>query len=789
MGSMEDNFWHRGPLGDSVENFDGINETADGRKGYARALANWNRTTNLLLSRSDDLRFRNTLTQSQHHSFQLLNEWWVGKIQEKFLSEAVQHALNVAASARTADHDHLDFDEARARLSESRYHKEMFLLFQLEFVYETRLLHINEPGTFVGFVQAQRERCAQYAALQRVASSFIGRDINPQGECGHEEQHTSMELDTCLASKLKSPVIPACIESCPWLQIRGDRERFPYYLWDVVEKRTIETHSLECCPEYTCVSHTWGRWCKENEPAVSIPGVPWLVPQNTKFVVEDLPEMLLTAFRIGYVWFDLLCIPQDRSERALIEISRQAAIFGNAYSVIAWLNDALCWDGLRTVSKWLSFFYLKTSVAVEGGRYNVFELDEDDEVFLDDAIELYIWDTEDFPDKSFGSQEIENIGAPVPWFSSLWTLQEICLRPDMILCNRSWEPLTAGPDTLIPLDHLVALDNYLGRGTYRKGLPTNDLVLDGFADYVKATNLSQYADEDSVESSKPNELPGYKDLSALLTDTWMSELNWISPAAIFTFGQLRKCKKSRAEAIMSAVGATDWYNPYVKKHGNEPREDNLVLGLYPVEFLNEALAKIGPTFFTAIHINLGYIRDTVYLRKGCWILSENRHPVGSMLPFTATPTSMLPPQKYAFGSYSHPSVQSWRIMEDGSLHITRAGILTSEQLPDVGEDMLIVPLPDEDGELTSDSEIDTVSGDLNQWLRSFSNPQEAPNFAVSLYQQIYWSKAVPGPQVGLLLKQVGQIGSQAVLVKVGQFFTKSLSTWDVEATDVDWIVL
>lgn len=45
------------------------------------------------------------------------------------------------------------------------------------------------------------------------------------------------------------------------------------------------------------------------------------------------------------------------------------------------------------------------------------------------------------------------------WFSSLWTLQELCLRPDMVLFDRQWHAFTLGGpgNQAIRLDDLVAL--------------------------------------------------------------------------------------------------------------------------------------------------------------------------------------------------------------------------------------------------------------------------------------------------------------------------------------------
>jgi len=47
---------------------------------------------------------------------------------------------------------------------------------------------------------------------------------------------------------------------------------------------------------------------------------------------------------------------------------------------------------------------------------------------------------------------------PCGWLTSLWTLQELCLRPDMWLCNRNSELLPAGlEETPVTMNTLIAL--------------------------------------------------------------------------------------------------------------------------------------------------------------------------------------------------------------------------------------------------------------------------------------------------------------------------------------------
>jgi hypothetical protein len=54
----------------------------------------------------------------------------------------------------------------------------------------------------------------------------------------------------------------------------------PFYLWDIMQRRTIVVHELPSDPKYTCISHTWGRW--ENGDSVRRDGVDWDIPLNTR---------------------------------------------------------------------------------------------------------------------------------------------------------------------------------------------------------------------------------------------------------------------------------------------------------------------------------------------------------------------------------------------------------------------------------------------------------------------------------------------------------------------------
>ena len=65
----------------------------------------------------------------------------------------------------------------------------------------------------------------------------------------------------------------------------------------------------------------------------------------------------------------------------------------------------------------------------------------------------------------------------------------------------------------------------------------------------------------------------------------------------------------------------------------------------------------------------------------------------------------------------------------------------------------------------------------------------AANFlAVRLYQQIHFSEDVPGPHVGLLLREVGVVKEQSTFVKFGLSNIKKARASEIKSQEVDWLV-
>jgi len=139
----------------------------------------------------------------------------------------------------------------------------------------------------------------------------------------------------------RHPLFPR--EHCTWLKQQPRQIGMPFFLWDVKNERTRSVQEIVeengNLPDYVAVSHTWGRWKKETEPWISIPGVPWQIPQNSKFKVQHLPKML-RVLPFDYVWIDLFAIPQQELTSSMAElqrreIGRQASIFRHASLALA----------------------------------------------------------------------------------------------------------------------------------------------------------------------------------------------------------------------------------------------------------------------------------------------------------------------------------------------------------------------------------------------------------------------------------------------------------------------
>jgi hypothetical protein len=197
-------------------------------------------------------------------------------------------------------------------------------------------------------------------------------------------------------------------------------QRPPTWLWDSVESCTVATDDTVLRDGYIAVSYTWGRWkCGERMQ----PGTTWSVPiVDCGFDLRNLMSIMTRVPGCRYFWVDVLCINQADGAERQEEISKQGSIFAQAKGVLAYL-----WN-------------------VESGKELVPALDDIGNLVLWSARLSNIEDRE----KSRGIQydpnyipENHRTTADTllsdPWFSSLWTLQEMILFPASLWVTRQGE--------------------------------------------------------------------------------------------------------------------------------------------------------------------------------------------------------------------------------------------------------------------------------------------------------------------------------------------------------------
>ncbi|PFH59939.1 hypothetical protein XA68_11678 [Ophiocordyceps unilateralis] len=532
------------------------------------------------------------------------------------------------------------------------------------------------------------------------------------------------------------------IRPCPWLDFEADRsdslQGWPEYLWhidtaqlvylgtDPVRRqrfRLTDTGDIGR-PDYVAVSHTWGRWIDNELPGFILPGgFQYPIPRNKTFDVAELPQSLQTFTRLNnisaaYVWLDLVCIPQgeddaltpDDRDTRLREIARQGSIFHHADRAIAWLHDVQhlsCLASMFELSCLLEINVPGSCLTCEklslglrrrkrqlaqrirGKRTGLMSPPKAAGVhrhynLLKHCSETKFWLTSSWTfDRIDGStgriaETVEDgcFRRPAsPWFTSLWTLQEICLRPDMWLATCDWRIMALEDGSRIPFIGLLAFLNIP---------PTSE----GFARFIHESTARQF--------QELNDCVAYTHLD------WLPGLDQID---ILALGDRRQCTGRRAEAIMSALGATQWFDQV--RAGTYTPETDLVMNKYPEKFIDE-VKRLRPgslmTTYTkipaseendAFHVQNA---DPFKLEDGEMIVmlhqvkpfpgrdgnGPSRLASGSLLPFNEQGSWYYFFQPAVPERLSNGQVQAclttWRIQHSGTTLIQRACIFSSNRL-------------------------------------------------------------------------------------------------------------
>lgn len=543
----------------------------------------------------------------------------------------------------------------------SMYHHRMLQLFDNEL----RLTDRNPDSA--RWIQV----VSQVAASMRVGYSCIdyGRAKISRGIQLTPRSDVSLKLKDCHRE------IPAIVEPCNWLRKARSDNKLPRYLWDIENARTIDTtYLVDTEVPYAIVSHTWGRWRKEGYGA-RLMGVPlWRIPENSLFDVTELPIMLKSiGFAEKYVWVDLLCIPQDRQETDLaeicqLELARQAAIFGNANTAVAWLTDVHDWQDAEANITWLALIYMKD------GSPEKYKSDLD-------LLKTALHDIEKHASKSsgfIGGSTMEGRNNMPGWMSSLWTLQEVFMRPDMTLLNRDLVPLVVGEDFIMSIDIIASLLISVYFET-----DWREVVLDRSNMFAGMTDEA----EDELESREvlindwenhADDLQAPKGVDELASFMQYAELLDIVGAQRLTplvSGRIRVATQYRAEAIMSVMDATDWHmGRSVKQFQTGTSEgDDMMFNLYPFSFIKELRDKTGAEFFSYQH--------EVSTLITCLDRIVDPQFRGTMLPFMPGTTgaySILESTNFELYEVSdHPSVEKWELQRDGSVRLPQVAIVSS----------------------------------------------------------------------------------------------------------------
>lgn len=656
------------PLSIHLDQFEGT-KSQDRILPWGAAVRNWARFHDLAQSPSSGL--MGSLSGAQKSAYQVLAEWWTSTYSDsRLLNTAKEHMTSLAMVVDLSDpRPHEDDDERihaiAAGTEASLYHSHCFDLFLFEFH-----PYCWEPclaDWLLDDLQSLRQDTVAQAICQRMAFSFVS-----------SAPRVGLEAD------LFYPEPPR--ESARYSDgIRPPREK-PYYLWDTRLRCTVKLHEIQECDtlKYTCISHTWGRWRKEPWQWATLPGVPWSVPEITRYDVSQLPDEL---GRLGarYIWFDLFCIPQAGDQTRMdIEISIQAEIFRGAHRCIAWMNHCQTFQGLNAAVEWLALKYLKTTSRPLDGQSTFDTLDgrlDSLRTWAKQAMELMQLPSDTHPrhgnrPASPRASSKKEVSEPAAWFSSLWTLQEAALCPNLQLRSQDWTTLSDGSRQPITLTTLFLFIQETAWAVWAEG-PVDKISFNDPRNYriqVATMHASTSANQPkAIRKALPK---GVAALQQLRTRTNLHQvLETLNPMAILTNSNLRQYTGDRAPGIMSAIGVTDWYH---RRH-LDAEGQKLVLNVYPLAFVREAAMKLGAIFYSGLTENSRFAANRSTAISGT---VDDYVGSGTMLPFSDITgfdafVDFFSNDLNVGLVTDHSSVKGWKIDADGSVRLTSAGIMAS----------------------------------------------------------------------------------------------------------------
>lgn len=681
------------PLGRALESHFGL-PTQECLSYEARGIYNWHRAVLLTTGGSGDRGVSSAgskLSTAQAKSFMLLWEWQTGYYQgqgsrartirsfsddypggeERLVGDIYEWARSTQPSSG------LEYDtDAYQRLSSPQidncitqttgpaadtYDRLAWELFHLEFFHSDNYETI---GHLKGLIQVLTERRQRLCGAAHVHYTALG-------VCNE-----LLDLRFCPSAAEGNPTIETCgsqsdaedfwfpyaadepvFQSCAWIPTAPkSSENLPHFLWDRHKQKTVRMSDLESVPAYTAISHTWGRWTADPTTYSEISGVPWPVPRNSLYKVERLPNIFhQIPIETHYLWFDLFCIPQNGGVLKEQEIAKQAQVFRHAEDAVAWINEGVDIEALSTAVSLLCLCLAKFPEGSNCELQRLQMINSLSSALVDRSAGLLLGELPE------GRGPLRSPLKPNNWSTSLWTLQEACLRPDMRIVNQDFAALRAAHGYNISVSSLANLWS-------------------SFAGTPQTTR-------DSIRV-EPNRFSIVDEVALWLHTTSLFELKHISRLDILALGDRRFCKERRADAIMSAIGVSEW------KTSGSKLASQMVLDKYPLSFIREVCA-IDPGEFFGRYIKL-YPRTSGLPPPAQWGGSTDDNDVrvdalrelddlfgiraeqkGSMLPFSRGEAVHMHLDIKFTGMASLSYVATWNIMGCGSVKVDHACIISS----------------------------------------------------------------------------------------------------------------
>ena len=238
--------------------------------------------------------------------------------------------------------------------------------------------------------------------------------------------------------------------------------------WTSLEWQPGNIYGSQKEPPYAIISYTWGRWAlpTHDRPTLNVSGITWEIPpiNPVLFTVAEFENILRTACtkaETDFVWIDVACIDQTEGSRQKDkEIGRQAKIFRGATKAFIWMVDERNKDEA-------SHDILRKLESVSVAAHTASHPDTPDHNCSASEKSSLGPSAEGVSDNQANRKWIGDAALHVsnligiPWFSSIWTLQEAFLRQEAEFLDRQGRYSFSVTGDVFTLDDVLTHCNHL----------------------------------------------------------------------------------------------------------------------------------------------------------------------------------------------------------------------------------------------------------------------------------------------------------------------------------------